>query len=120
MYLCPVHCHKYNYEESKAPPVSMTWLFYTAWLVSKDHIFHVSEILQNIGNFGPVPSNTWPVDITAHPFLEMLKLHFGKIRFKWKSLFPVSCFYHIENDNFCETVLDTYILGHSNFSGMCD
>ena len=25
----------------------------------------------------------------------------------------------IEIDNFCETVLDTHVLGHSNFSGMC-
>ena len=73
MHLYPVHCHKYNYEESRAPPVPMVWLFYTAWLVSEDHIYE-SEMLQNLGNFGPVPSNTWPVGITEHPFLKMLKL----------------------------------------------
>ena len=34
-------------------------------------------------------------------------------------MFSVSCFNHIEVDNFCESVFDTYVLGHSKFSGMC-
>ena len=48
----------------------MIWLFYTAWLVSDDHIYHDSEILQHLGNFGPVPSSAWSVGITAHPLFE--------------------------------------------------
>ena len=91
------------------PPVPMIRLFYTARLVSEDHIFHESEILQNLVNFGPVPSNTWLVDITAYPFLKMLKLRVGNIRLKCKSLFSISCFDHIEIHNVCEIVLGAQV-----------